>query len=171
MAIETPRFDAAPIDRIRSQIMSGIVANAKDPETAAQFAWAKALYGEHPYSRRDEGTEQTLASITADDLKSFHKRLFARENLTVAVVGAIDAETLKLELDKLFGDLPEKPSLQQVDRVQPKLAQEIRIPYDLPQASSAACLSRYRAKRSAIFRRVPDEPYPWRRDVHVPALQ
>lgn len=135
MAIETPRFDAAPIDRIRSQIVSGIVANAKDPETAAQFAWAKALYGEHPYSRRDEGTEQTLASITAEDLKSFHKRLFARENLTVAVVGAIDAETLKLELDKLFGDLPEKPSLQPVDRVQPKLAQEIRIPYDLPQAT------------------------------------
>ncbi len=135
LAIETPRFDAAPIDRIRSQIMSGIVANAKDPETAAQFAWAKALYGEHPYSRRDEGTEQTLAAIAADDLKAFHKRLFARENLTVAVVGAIDAETLKIQLDRLFGSLPEKPSLQQVNRVQPKLGQEIRIPYDLPQAS------------------------------------
>jgi zinc protease len=135
LAIESPRFDAAPIDRVRSQIVSGIEANAKDPETAAQFAWAKALYGEHPYSRRDEGTEQTLAAISADDLKALHKRLFARGNLTVAVVGAIDAKTLAVQLDRLFGDLPAEPSLQNVAKVEPKLGQEIRIPYDLPQAS------------------------------------
>jgi zinc protease len=135
LAIEAPRFDAAPIDRVRSQIVSGIVASAKDPETAAQFAWAKALYGEHPYSRRDEGTEETLAAISADDLRALHKRLFARGNLTVAVVGAIDAETLARQLDRLFGDLPAEPALQKVARVEPKLGQEIRIPYDLPQAT------------------------------------
>ena len=39
------------------------------PSTAAQLAWSKALYGDHPYSRQDEGTQATLASITADDLQ------------------------------------------------------------------------------------------------------
>jgi zinc protease len=135
LAIESPRFDASPIARVRSQIVSGIVASAKDPETAAQFAWAKALYGQHPYSRRDEGTEQSLAAISADDLRALHKHLFARSNLTVAVVGAIDAETLARQLDKLFGDLPAEPSLQKIARVDPKLGQQIRIPYDLPQAT------------------------------------
>jgi zinc protease len=135
LAIEKPRFDAAPIDRIRAQIVSGIVANEKDPQTAAQFAWAQALYGEHPYSRRDEGTRETLAAITADDLHAFHKRLFARGNLTIGVVGAIDAETLKRDLDKVFGDLPAEPALQKVETVEPKLDQEILIPYDLPQTS------------------------------------
>lgn len=135
LAVEKPRFDAAPIDRIRAQIVSGIVANEKDPQTAAQFAWAQALYGEHPYSRRDEGTRETLAAITADDLHAFHKRLFARGNLTIGVVGAIDAETLKRDLDKVFGDLPAEPSLQKVETVEPKLDQEILIPYDLPQTS------------------------------------
>ena len=135
LAVEKPRFDAAPIDRIRAQIVSGIVANEKDPQTAAQFAWAQALYGEHPYSRRDEGTRETLAAITADDLHAFHKRLFARGNLTIGVVGAIDAETLKRDLDKVFGDLPAEPALQKVETVEPKLDQEILIPYDLPQTS------------------------------------
>ncbi|MCV3242276.1 M16 family metallopeptidase [Mesorhizobium sp. ZC-5] len=135
LAVEKPRFDAAPIDRIRAQIVSGIVANEKDPQTAAQFAWAQALYGEHPYSRRDEGTRETLAAITADDLHAFHKRLFARGNLTIGVVGAIDAETLKRDLDKVFGDLPAEPALQKVEMVEPKLDQEILIPYDLPQTS------------------------------------
>lgn len=135
LAVEKPRFDAAPIDRIRAQIVSGIVANEKDPQTTARFAWAKALYGEHPYARRDEGTRETLAAITADDLKEFHKRLFARSNLIIGVVGAIDAETLKRDLDKVFGGLPAEPSLEKVATIQPKLNQEIRVPYDLPQTS------------------------------------
>jgi zinc protease len=135
LAIEKPRFDAGPIDRIRSQIVSGIVSSQRDPETAAQYRWAEALYGDHPYSRRDEGTEESLAKITADDLRAFHKANFARENLHVAVVGAIDAETLRRELDRLFSGLPEKPELRPVGYVRPKLGQEVRVDYTLPQAT------------------------------------
>src|SRR5690606_28071412 len=113
-AIVEPRFDAAPVDRIRAQMVSGIIANARDPETEAQAKWIEALYGDHPYARPDVGTENTLASITPDDLRAYHKAVFARDNLYVAVVGAIDAETVKLQLDRLFGDLPEKPSLNPV---------------------------------------------------------
>jgi zinc protease len=133
LAITQPRFDQAPIDRIRAQIVSGIVSGSRDPEVAAQFKWATALYGNHPYSRRSEGTEQSLATITADDLHAFHKAMFAREKLKVAVVGAIDAETLKAELDKLFGALPQKPELTPIADIQPKLAQSVSVEYDLPQ--------------------------------------
>lgn len=135
LAIGTPRFDDAPIDRIRAQMVAGIVANARDPETAAQVKWQEALYGDHPYARPDEGTEASLATITADDLRAYHKAVFARDTLNVAVVGAIDAETLKGKLDELFGDLPEKAELRPVAPVKPKLGQEVRVDYDLPQTS------------------------------------
>lgn len=135
LAIEQPRFDGAPIDRIRAQMVSGIVANQRDPETAAKVKWAEALYGAHPYARPDEGTEKSLATITADDLRAFHKHLFGRDNLNVAIVGAIDAETVKRELDRLFGGLPEKADLKPVDKVDLKLGQEVRVDYDLPQTS------------------------------------
>jgi len=135
LGVNMPRFDQGPIERIRSQIAAGIVANERDPETAAQVKWAEAVYGDHPYSRRDEGTQATLASITADDLRAFHKAVFARQKLKIAVVGAIDAETLKGMLDKVFGDLPEKPELRAVAQAEPKLGQEIKVEYDLPQTS------------------------------------
>ena len=135
LAVEQPRFDAAPIDRIRAQMVSGIVANQRDPETAAQVKWAEALYGTHPYARPDEGTEKSLATITADDLRAYHGRVFARDNLNVAIVGAIDAETVKRELDRLFGELPEKSGLQPVEKVDLKLGQEVRVDYNLPQTS------------------------------------
>jgi zinc protease len=135
MAVQSPRFDQAPIDRIRAQIVSSIRASSRDPQTEAQDKWSTALYGDHPYSRRSEGSEETLASITSEDLKAFHKAVFAREKLKIAVVGAIDAETLKSELDAIFGPLPEKPQLVEIPDVTPKLNQTVKVEYPLPQSS------------------------------------
>lgn len=135
LAVEKPRFDQAPIDRIRSQIVSGIVATARDPETQASRKWAEAIYSTHPYARPDAGTEASLKTVTADDLRAFHKANFTRENLHVAVVGAIDAETLKKRLDEVFGELPEKAELLPVERVEPKLGQTLHVEYPLPQTS------------------------------------
>lgn len=135
LATASPRFDQAPIDRIRSQIVTGIEASALDPSTKGQIAWRQALYGAHPYARREEGTAETLAAITRDDLKAFQTRLFARDNVTVGVVGAISAEQLKKRLDQVFGGLPEKAQLASVERAQTKLGQQIRVDYKLPQTS------------------------------------
>jgi len=135
LAITSPRFDQAPIDRIRSQVVAGIVAAERNPETAAQRAWLTALYSDHPYARQEEGTKETLASITADDLRAVHGRLFARDNLVVGVVGAIDAETLKKELDRLFGGLPLKADVTPVADVAMKLGQQVAIDYKLPQTT------------------------------------
>lgn len=135
LAILDPRFDQQPVDRIRNQILTGIDAAERDPNAQARKQWMRAIYGEHPYARPDEGTKQSLARITADDLLSFQKSQFARSGLHVAVVGAIDAETLKDDLDRLFGDLPEQQDLQPVPRADLKLGQEVAVSYDLPQTS------------------------------------
>lgn len=135
LAIQQPRFDQAPIDRIRAQIVSGIVAGERDPNTLGPQKWAETLYPNHPYSRRAEGTKESLAAITADDLRAFHRAMFAHDGLYVAVVGAIDADTLKRQLDRLFGALPQKQELAPVADISPKLGGEIEVPYDQPQTS------------------------------------
>ena len=135
LAVTEPRFDAEPVERIRAQLLNRIRSRERDPETQGQLAFGRALYGDHPYARPGDGTAETMASITADDLRTLHGRTFARSNLHVAVVGAIDAETLKQELDRVFGDLPESAELEPVAMVEPKLAQEVDYAYPLPQAT------------------------------------
>ena len=135
MAVTSPRFDAAPVARMKSQLISDIQSNARDPQTEAGRRWLKALYGDHPYSKESNGTEASLATLTAEDLRALHKAIFARGKLHVAVVGAVDAETLKRDLDKIFGALPAEPTLTPVPDVAPKLAQKIDYPYALPQTS------------------------------------
>lgn len=135
LAIEKPRFDQGPVDRIRAQIESNILAHSRDPEYQAQIAFTKAIYGDHPYARIEEGTKESLESVTPADLKAFHRHIFARSNLHVAVVGAIDAGSLKKVLDQVFGGLPEKPDLRPVPDVDLHLDQKIDINYDLPQST------------------------------------
>jgi zinc protease len=135
LSVNKPRFDDEPVARIRSQLISGLAARSRDPDQVAQVRWSEAIFRDHPYARQDDGTEQSLPTITADDLRTAHRNLFARSNLKVSVVGAIDAETLKGELDRLFGDLPQDPTLKPVAKVEPKLGQEIEVNYDLPQTS------------------------------------
>ena len=135
LAINAPRFDENPVSRIKSQIVASIASRELDPQTQAARKWVEGLYGDHPYARRDQGTEETLSAISPADLKAFHRRIFARGELYVAIVGAIDEETAKQVLDRLFGDLPEKPELSEVADTELKLGQEIHVAYDLPQTS------------------------------------
>ena len=95
------------------------VADASDPETAAQLTWSKAIYGDHPYARAGRGHRSRRWPRSPPTIcRALHSRLFARDNLVVGVVGAIDAETLKKELDQLFGGLPEKAELTPVADVE-----------------------------------------------------
>ncbi|MEO5759589.1 MAG: pitrilysin family protein [Mesorhizobium sp.] len=151
MAVNEPRFDQAPIDRIRAQILSGIIAGENDPDTIAQTKWAEAIYGVHPYARSDQGTKQSIATIAPDDIRAFHKAIFARGGLHVAVVGAIDAETLKKKLDMVFGDLPQQPTLRPVADIDPKLAQHLEVNYDLPQTSLQLAYPGVKRKAADFF--------------------
>ena len=135
LAVNAPRFDQEPLDRIRAQIGTRIQRDMRDPNSLGRDEFSKALYGDHPYARRADGTVETLASVTPDDLRALHGRTFARSNLTVAVVGAIDAETLKAELDRVFGELPAEAKLAPVAQVEPKLGQEVDYAYPLPQST------------------------------------
>ncbi|MGH6761929.1 MAG: M16 family metallopeptidase [Phyllobacterium sp.] len=135
MAVNKPRFEQKPVDRIRQQIVAGILASERDPDTIAGRKFAEALYGDHPYSRREEGTVDSLKSITRDDLAKFHGRVLARDNLIVSVVGAITPEELAPLLDQIFGNLPEKADLVTIPDANPVLGQTTKVDYDLPQTS------------------------------------
>lgn len=135
LAVNEPRFDENPVERMRQQILTGIRANSRDPQRQGMQQFARALYGDHPYALEREGTEETITTVTPDDLRAVHGDLLAKSNLHVAVVGAIDAETLKADLDRIFGDLPDEAELKDIPRVDPKLGEEVLYEFALPQSS------------------------------------
>ena len=114
LALTEPRFDELALERIRKQLLAGLAFAAKNPNRVAGRLWAETAFPSHPYGRPSNGTPDTIGAITADDLRAYTKNVFARDNLHVAVVGDIAAEDLGKVLDKVFGDLPQSPSLKAI---------------------------------------------------------
>ena len=133
LGLTKPRFDEEPVERIRDQIVASIQSDQLDPSNVAGEALNAAAFPEHPYGRPVEGTLESVADITIDDLRTFFGKNIARDNLKIAVVGAIDATTLAGLLDEVFGDLPVKANLDLVRDVEPMTAERIDIAMNIPQ--------------------------------------
>jgi zinc protease len=133
LALTEPRFDEEPVARVRGQILSNLRRSQTDPNEIAGKTWSDVLFGDHPYGRETEGTLESVAAITVEDLRDFHARKLARDNLFVAVVGAIDAETLAAELDRAFGGLPEAAELVPVAEVEPREGVHQHVALAVPQ--------------------------------------
>ena len=133
MALTSPHFDADAVERIRAQIATNIRSREKDPESVAGDAWMKAAFPNHPYGNATDGTTDSIAAITIDDLKAFHDNTFARSNLKIGVVGNIDPDTLGRMLDQTFGKLPADPKLTPVPDVKVAPGTRVEISMDIPQ--------------------------------------
>ena len=117
VALASPRFDADAVERVRAQLQSIVARNLQDPEWLASQAWFKAAYGAHPYARPAEGTAKTVAAITRADLRGYTRRVFARDNMKIGIVGPIKPAELGALLDKTFGALPASAKLGRVPDV------------------------------------------------------
>jgi zinc protease len=136
LALNEPRFDAVPVNRMRAQILSGIVQQREDPGNQASRALFETAFAGHPYARDNDGTVESVTAITPDDMRGFVKRRLGRDNLLIGVVGDIDAETLKGYLDRTFDALPATASPWRVEKITPKLAGGAKIvDVNVPQSS------------------------------------
>ena len=106
-ALTAPHFEKEAMERVRQQFLLSAKDDEQDPEKIASRAWMKLAFANQPYARESNGTPESIASITPDDLRAMHKLLFRRKGLKVAVVGDIDAATLAVSLDEIFGSLPD----------------------------------------------------------------
>ena len=136
IVVTSPRFDAEPLERVRQQYLLNVKETDQDPQSMAWQAWMDDILPGDPYSRRDGGTEATIAAITADDLHAAHRRIFNRDTLQVSVVGDITAEELGPLLDKVFGGLPEKaPEQPELPEAKPLAGPKVKIiDRDMPQS-------------------------------------
>jgi zinc protease len=134
MSLTSPHFDSADVERIRAQIISGLRRDTSNPNALANRKFLEIAFGDHPYGRQSSGTLESVPNITIADLKDYVRRVLAKENLKVAVVGDIDAPSLGKLLDQTFGGLPAKANLTAVPEIAATMPPRHEfIPLDVPQ--------------------------------------
>jgi zinc protease len=134
LAVTQPRFDATDVEVIRAQLLSMLRRASTSPTDIASQRWWQLAFADHPYGRPVNGTLESLPTVTIADLKDYTHRVMGRGNLKVAVVGDIDAEAVKMMLDRVFGALPAQPDLKPVANVAPQgLGRRVVVKVDVPQ--------------------------------------
>jgi zinc protease len=135
LAINKPRFDADAVDRVREQLLAGLVYAARDPERVASKEFMAHGFAGHPYGRPANGTAESLKSISAADLEGYRQRIFARDTLRVVMVGDVTADAARALLDQVFGGLPAKADLAAIAPTSLKPADKLKvIEMDVPQS-------------------------------------
>ena len=134
LALNEPRFDAEAISRMRDAIRSQLESAERNPSAVARKIRRETLFKGHPYARNVAGTLASIDRISREELVSMHAKLMARDNLTIGVVGAINAEELMVHLDEVFGDLPETAELEPVADIEPTMGVDSEHFMPSPQA-------------------------------------
>lgn len=104
LALFEPRFDAAPLDRIKRQMLVGIRTRDTNPSYIANLALDNALYPGHTYARRT--SRESVGAIDRASLIERRGALFSRSGMQITIVGDIDAATAGRAIDTMFGALP-----------------------------------------------------------------
>jgi zinc protease len=74
------------------------------PSAVADRAFLKLLYGVHPYGHSPIGTEASLASMTIDDVRGFHRSAIEPSDATLVAVGDCDHATIARFTGEVFGE-------------------------------------------------------------------
>ncbi|MCO1332791.1 insulinase family protein [Microbulbifer sp. OS29] len=102
-----PAFSNEEIERKRARWIAGIQQEKTQPVQMALRNLPPLLYGsDHAYGvpLTGSGTEDSIQSLTRDDLVSYHKTWMRPDNATLVVVGDINLKELTQKLEQHFAD-------------------------------------------------------------------
>jgi zinc protease len=117
------KWDPVEFERVKKELLNSIKNQAVQPVSIAENVYARLLYGpEHIMGFPPSGTEETVGSITMDELKNFYKNRFFPGVSKIVVTGDVTKDELLPKL-KFLADwknqkvvkLPE-PSIPKIEK-------------------------------------------------------
>ncbi len=104
--IQSPTFPPEEVTRKIGEIQAAIKRSEEDPGTVAARALARLVFPNHPYGLPVEGTRESVARLTREEVVKFHREHFRPDATVVAVVGAVTVAEARREVLSRFGSWP-----------------------------------------------------------------
>lgn len=91
-SLTQPAFPKAEVEKLRSQILTGLSIRAQDTGDMASMLFDEILFKDHPYARPEDGYPETIKRITRDDLVKFQHDYYGPRGMVIVIVGAVKPE-------------------------------------------------------------------------------
>lgn len=136
LAVTAPRFDEEAVARMKQEQQTAILRAAQSPRSLANDRLMQLAFGAHAYGQSKNGTAESLARITAADIRAHYRNVFARDGMMLAVVGDIDRSQLRRLMGDAFGALPMHGQIPEVADITARQGPEsVHIDRPGPQTS------------------------------------
>jgi zinc protease len=133
--LQHPLFPEAILAREKVRLIAALKEADTRPESIAEKAFQKAVFGSHPYALRGSGEVDSVEKITVQDLKDFYHAHYQAANAVVAIMGDATRPQAEAIAQQLTAQLPSSPSPAALPKVVMKIAaSEQRIPHPATQS-------------------------------------
>ncbi len=136
LVLTQPRFEEEDIERVKTQHIAALKKQQESAGYVAYQTWAELSFGDHPYGRPSDGTPETIAAVTREDLLDIVNKIYSRDKIYIAVVGDVSAEEMSPLIDKYLSRLPQDVFLNLVEEIQLAPATPLEVvEKDVPQST------------------------------------
>ncbi len=97
--IVDPGFSDAEVDAERQVILEELAWSADTPDDVVHGVLAESLFPDHPLGWEVLGSQESVRSMSAADIRAFHHEWYRRANLVFSVVGPIDHDEVVNRVD------------------------------------------------------------------------
>jgi zinc protease len=148
-AVAHPTFPKGEVELARARQVNDLKQRTDDPDSYLTLIGDSVSFRGHPFAHDPQGTPESVATLTSDDLARWQRRRLTKANILLVVVGNVSRADLSTAVASAFGGLPAtggeapgvpplaaaKPSVTVVQRDLP--TNYIRGLYAAPSRSSA----------------------------------
>lgn len=99
--VRNPGFDQARFDLWKSEVIEGMKQRNDRAERILRREWQAQMYGRDHFTAR-ETTKASIESLTIDDLRAMHAKIFNPSNLIIAATGDFETKPFLEKLEKAF---------------------------------------------------------------------
>ncbi|TAN71944.1 MAG: insulinase family protein [Gallionella sp.] len=104
--LQKPAFSEAVLAREKVRVIAALKEAETKPESIADKAFQKAVYGAHPYALPPSGEVASVEKITVQDLSNFYRAHYQAKGAVVAIMGDVSRADAEAIAQKLTAGLP-----------------------------------------------------------------
>lgn len=142
--VRRPAFAVDEVERYRAQAIDGLRLSFSDPGELAPLVAARLVHGRGPYGHPRLGTPASVQRITAEELRSLHRRLYRPDQAVLVLAGGLDPDTGFALAAQVFGDWTAsrepRPPFTVAIEAPPEGSPEVTV-IDQPDAGQAAVIA------------------------------
>jgi zinc protease len=101
-----PSFAPEDFARVKNRIVVGLSNDEDVPDSQLQVLQSRVAYTGHPYLNDPRGTTASVSRLTIDDVKRFHQQMMQTSRMLLVVVGDIDPQKFRRQVEATLGKLP-----------------------------------------------------------------